>query len=110
MSYTGLANVTKIIGAHTMKSGFEGRMIRVNVWEARSAGTFGFNAGMTQGPNPSAASATAGNSFASLLLGTGRGGDTLIQGWKNVAAQSFYLAGYVQEMCRGAGHRRANFR
>ncbi len=27
-------------------------MLRVNVWEARSAGTFNFRANETQGPNP----------------------------------------------------------
>jgi hypothetical protein len=97
MSYTTLANLTRITGPHTLKFGFEGRMLRANVWEARAAGTFGFSAGMTQGPNPSQASATAGNGFASLLLGTGRGGDTLIQGWKNVAAQSFYYGLYFQD-------------
>ncbi|HMV49947.1 MAG TPA: TonB-dependent receptor, partial [Blastocatellia bacterium] len=31
------------------------------------------------------------------LLGTGSTGNTLIQGWKNVAAQSFYYAGYAQD-------------
>ncbi len=95
MSYTSLANVTRIIGAHTLKIGFEGRLIRSNVWEARDA-TFGFTAGFTQGPDPNKASSSAGNGFASLLLGTG-GSGSLIQAWKNVAAQSYYLAGYVQD-------------
>ena len=72
-------------------------MLRVNVWEARAAGTFNFSAGMTQGPNPSTASSTAGNAIASLLLGTGTTNNVLIQNWKNVASQSFYLAGYVQD-------------
>src|SRR5206468_9792255 len=53
------------LGAHTMKVGFEGRMLRVNVWEARSAGTFNFRANETQGPNPNTASSTAGVGFAS---------------------------------------------
>jgi Carboxypeptidase regulatory-like domain/TonB dependent receptor len=96
MSYTALANVTRIIGSHSLKIGFEGRMIRSNVWEARDA-TFGFSAGFTQGPDPNKASSTAGNGFASLLLGTGTTGNSLIQAWKNVAAQSFYYAGYVQD-------------
>ena len=46
---------------HTLKTGFDGRMLRVNVWEARAAGTFNFSAGMTQGPNPNTASSTAGH-------------------------------------------------
>lgn len=97
MSYTALANLTQTKGRHTLKYGWEGRMLRVNVWEARSAGTFNFSAGFTQGPNPNQASATAGNSIASFLLGTGTANNVLIQGWKNVASQSFYHAFYFQD-------------
>ncbi len=96
MSYTALANVTKIVGKHNVKTGFEGRMLRVNVWEASSNGVFNFSASMTQGPNPQAASATAGNGLASLLLGSGSSGQ-IIQGFKNVAVQSFYWAAYIQD-------------
>lgn len=96
MTYSAMANATTVRGAHTLKYGWEGRMIRVNVWEARAAGTFNFSAGFTQGPNPNTASSTAGNSIASLLLGTGSGGN-LLQAWKNVASQSFYNAGYMQD-------------
>ncbi|MBC7928328.1 MAG: carboxypeptidase regulatory-like domain-containing protein, partial [Bryobacteraceae bacterium] len=42
-------NLSKILNKHSVKAGYEGRMLRINVWEARAAGTFGFNAGMTQG-------------------------------------------------------------
>ena len=97
MSYTAASSLTKARGNHTLKVGFEGRMLRVNVWEARSAGTFNFRANETQGPNPTTASSTAGLGFASLLLGTGQPNDVLIQNWKNVAANSFYWAGYAQD-------------
>jgi hypothetical protein len=96
-TYTLLSNLSKIVGNHSLKMGWEGRMIRVNVWEARSAGTFNFAQGFTQGPNPNTASATAGNSIASMLLGTGTTGNVLIRNWKNVAAQSFYHAFYLQD-------------
>lgn len=96
-TYTLLSNVSKTMGNHSLKAGWEGRMIRVNVWEARSAGTFNFSQGFTQGPNPNTASATAGNSIASLLLGTGTTGNVLIRNWKNVASQSFYHAFYLQD-------------
>jgi hypothetical protein len=96
MSYPLIVNLTRSQGNHNFKYGFEGRMIRVNVWEARDAGSFSFSAGMTQGPNPNTASSSAGNGFASFLLGTGSGGN-LIQAWKNVASQSFYFAGYAQD-------------
>ncbi|MFN7937467.1 MAG: TonB-dependent receptor [Bryobacteraceae bacterium] len=96
-TYTLLSNLSRIMGNHTLKTGWEGRMIRVNVWEARSAGTFNFAPGFTQGPNPNTASSTAGNSIASLLLGTGTTGNVLIRNWKNVASQSFYHAFYLQD-------------
>jgi hypothetical protein len=96
-TFTLLSNLSQIKGNHTLKFGWEGRLIRANVWEARSAGTFNFSAGFTQGPNPNQASATAGNSVASLLLGTGTTGNVLIRNWKNVAAQSFYHGFYVQD-------------
>lgn len=97
MSYTAAASVTQARGRHSLKAGFEGRMLRVNVWEARSAGTFNFGTGFTQGPNPNTASSTAGFGLASLLLGTGNSGDVLIQNWKNVASNSLYWAGYAQD-------------
>jgi hypothetical protein len=97
MSYTAAASLTQVRGDHTLKYGFEGRMLRVNVWEARSAGTFNFRTNETQGPNPNTASSTAGYGFASFLLGTGQPNDVLIQNWKNVAANSFYWAGYAQD-------------
>jgi hypothetical protein len=103
MSYTAAANLTKVSGSHTWKVGFEGRMLRVNVWEARSAGTFNFRANETQGPVPTTASSTAGLGFASFLLGTGQPNDVLIQNWKNVAANSFYWAGYAQDDWRLSG-------
>jgi hypothetical protein len=96
MSYSALASLTKIKGPHTVKIGWEGRMIRVNNHEYRdTSGNYSFGTNFTQGPNPNAASATAGNGFASLLLGTGSG--DLIQNFKDVAAQSFYHAFYVQD-------------
>jgi len=96
MSYTAVVNLTKIRNTHTYKVGFEGRLIRVNVWEARDAGSFSFSAAFTQGPDPTRASSSAGNGLASFLLGTGSSGN-LIQAWKNVASQSFYYAGYIQD-------------
>ncbi len=95
MSYSALANVTRIQGPHSLKFGFEGRMIRVNNREAEE-GMFNFTSGFTQGPDPNRASSTAGNSLASFLLGTGSYGN-FIQSYKNVATQSFYLGWYVQD-------------
>ena len=72
MTYTAAGSVTRIQGAHTLKAGYEGRMIRVNNRESRAtSGDFSFSAGFTQGPNPNQAAADRGNGLASLLLGTG---------------------------------------
>ncbi|MFN7931688.1 MAG: TonB-dependent receptor [Bryobacteraceae bacterium] len=96
MTYTGVANVTKVQGRHTWKLGMDMRMMRVNVFEGRNASEYSFGRGMTQGPNPNQSSATAGNGFASLLLGTGSSG-LLQANYKNVATHSIYTAGYVQD-------------
>ena len=79
-----------------LKAGYEGRMLRINVWEARAAGSYTFSRLFTQGPNPLATTALGGHGFASFLLGTGSSG-LLYQNWKNVAAQSFYHACYLQD-------------
>ena len=89
-------SLSKIMGKHSLKAGYEGRLLRINVWEARAAGTFGFTAAFTQGPNPTSASATAGFGYASMLLGAGTSGN-FYQNWKNVASQSFYNAFYLQD-------------
>ena len=96
-SNTALANVTKIAGKHTLKVGYEGRLHRVGVSEFDNQGVFGFSAAMTQGPNPNTASPTAGNSLASMMLGVGSSGNNLIQNFKNVATQNYYMAWYLQD-------------
>lgn len=96
MTYTAAATVTKIHGAHTWKFGYEGRMIRVNNRESRStSGDFSFAANFTQGPNPNTAAVDRGNGLASLFAGVGSG--SLIQSFKDAAAQSFYTALYAQD-------------
>ena len=96
MTYSTLASITKVMGRHTLKTGFDGRLLRVNDREHSSgSGNFAFTAAFTQGPNPNTASSTAGYGFASLLLGDGTG--TLTQNFKDVATQSYYLAEYLQD-------------
>jgi hypothetical protein len=100
-TYSLTSSVSKIYRSHSPKIGYEGRLMRVPNWEARNAGRFDFAAGFTQGPDPTRASATAGNSIASLLLGTGSPpageSNVLIRNWKNAATQSFYHAWYFQD-------------
>jgi hypothetical protein len=91
-----IGNISRNQGNHFLKMGYEGRLLLINVWEARAAGTFAFGTSMTQGPNPVQASATAGYGLASFLLGTGSSGN-FFQNWKNVASSSFYHAWYIQD-------------
>ena len=95
-NYNAALSLSRAVGRHFLKVGYEGRMLRINVWEARAAGSFSFSRLFTQGPNPLATTALGGHGLASFLLGTGNSG-LLYQNWKNVASQSFYHAGYVQD-------------
>ena len=95
-NYNVAASVSRAAGAHLLKAGYEGRMLRINVWEARAAGSFTFSRQFTQGPNPLATTTLGGHGFASFLLGAGSSG-LVYQNWKNVAAQSFYHAFYLQD-------------
>jgi len=97
VTYTFASSVSRMMGAHTLKAGFDGRLIQVNNRESRAtSGTFAFNAGMTQGPTATAAASNRGNAIASLLLGTGSSG-SLINSFKDVAATSLYTAFYLQD-------------
>jgi hypothetical protein len=90
-----LAN-TNVLTRHVLKYGFEARMMRVNDLEAQNAdGNFSFNAAMTQGPNPNAASSVAGNGMASFLVGLGSG--SLTRTWKVASSQSFYYGWYIAD-------------
>jgi hypothetical protein len=73
-SYQWAGTVTKIHGAHTLKSGVDYRVLQAtgpNAFFASGAYTFANN--FTQGPNPTQAGATVGNSLASMLVGVGTG-------------------------------------
>jgi hypothetical protein len=84
-------------GKHLMRFGGDTRLLRSNDNESGSStGSFNFTNGITQGPNPNAATSTAGNAIASLLLGVGSTGQMFI-GQKNVAVQSKYFGLYFQD-------------
>ena len=85
-----------IRAAHTLRFGLEARLLRVDDTESGSStGNYSFTNAITQGPNPNAASSTAGNSIASLLLGVGSGSMGIAL--KDVATQSHYYAAFVQD-------------
>jgi hypothetical protein len=90
------AAVTKILTAHTIKTGYEFRLYRRNDWGTSSPyGTYTFNRGFTQGPNPLAASANAGFGVASMLLGDVSSGSA---GWTTDNTKGFRYHGlYLQD-------------
>lgn len=65
------AHLTWLRGAHAVKTGFDLLLCYFNTFRPDyPSGTFGFSRTYTQGPDPAAASATAGYGLASALLGT----------------------------------------
>lgn len=94
--HTLSVNNTWIVGPHTLNFGFQLEIPQVNVHEANQAdGSFSFAKTLTQGPNPTSASSTAGDAFASFLLGIGSGGMTINA--KNGATTSREYALYLQD-------------
>ncbi|MEX2261251.1 MAG: carboxypeptidase regulatory-like domain-containing protein [Bryobacteraceae bacterium] len=67
-------NVTKELGSHSLKFGFSGEVARLNRTDFYTP-QFNFTRGLTSGPTASVTSTTSGNGIASLLLGTGSGGN-----------------------------------
>jgi hypothetical protein len=112
--YSGLGNQTSLVlsngndthsllpsfnwirGIHSIKIGADLRMTRINLFNPNApAGAYSFTQAFTQGPNPVASSTTAGDGFASLLLGIPASGS--ITNDAGVSLQNFYYAGYVQD-------------
>jgi hypothetical protein len=72
------------------------RFLEFNAFQNTIAsGQFGFNRGMTQGPNALVSCSNAGHGLASLLLGMGSGGS--IDHISGLALQRNYYALYVQD-------------
>ncbi len=95
-TYQGQGHITWVRGSHSMKSGFDYRFMVWNVLRPeRPAGNFGFDRTFTQGPNPVAASTTAGHGVATLLLGAPTGGNFTVD--PTLAASQKYYAAYVQD-------------
>lgn len=67
-------NLTKELGAHSLKFGWLGEVARLNNTDFNTP-QFGFTRGLTSGPVAAVASTTSGDALASLLLGVGASGD-----------------------------------
>ena len=76
-SHAFQGSMTKSQNAHTFKWGAEYRVIQFNNQQTGANSTvFNFTPQWTQGPNPSASSATAGVGLASMLIGVAGGSVT----------------------------------
>ena len=93
---TWMLDNTRTYSRQTLSFGAEVRVYANNADQnGRSTGSFGFGPNMTQGPNALKASPTAGDGFASFLLGI-RGGD-LTPNFKIIDTVSQYIGAYVQD-------------
>lgn len=93
---TFLINNTKVTGRHTLNFGGEFRILANNDDQVgRATGAFGFGTNFTQGPNALTASSTAGDGFASFLVGLG-GGD-VTHFFKVIDTVSHYTGIYIQD-------------
>jgi hypothetical protein len=73
--YEGKANLSKVLGRHTLKfGGMYGSAKYTTRLADNNTGSYSSSAAFTQGPNPLVSSTTAGFGYASFLLGTMSGG------------------------------------
>jgi len=89
------ASVSKLLGRHTLKGGFDFRVIGMKLFaRGQPSGRFFFDSGFTRGPNPLTGGALQ-NSLASFLLGFPSSGDITIGSPNNFFIN--YYAGYVHD-------------
>jgi hypothetical protein len=84
---TANATLSKFMGKHSIKLGVDYRRVLAETFPPNNA-SFAFSQSFTQGPNPNTASSTAGDSFASFLLGYPTSGST------NIATPGTYYTDY----------------
>ncbi len=86
-------------GRHGLRAGFGARVYRHNSGPGgATSGTYAFDGVFTRGPNPQAASTTAGNAIASMLLGLGASGSMTYQA--SLARQAPFYEVYLQDDVR----------
>ncbi|MBV9081309.1 MAG: TonB-dependent receptor [Acidobacteriaceae bacterium] len=91
-----LGSVSWQRGRHNLKFGSDWRVLDFNEGQnSQASGTFTFNRGFTQGPNPVIASATAGYGVASFLLGDAASGSVIAI--NPISTQGLYYALFVQD-------------
>jgi hypothetical protein len=91
-----LPSLTIVRGKQAIKVGADLRLMRINFFNPISpGGVYSFTQAFTQGPNPLTSSASAGDAFASMLLGDAASGTLTTDA--GVSMQNYYFAGYVQD-------------
>ena len=89
-------NVSYLRGKHSLKWGAEWRGLHFNEGqETNASGIYSFDRTFTQGPNPVAASATAGYGLASFLLGDAASGS--VNQINPISTKSNYWALFFQD-------------
>lgn len=92
-SVTG--SVTKIFGGHTLKTGAEARLMRLNYLQpGYPQGQFSFSRGTTN-EDPNRSDSFQGNAIASMLIGWPSGGQYHLDPWSASASQ--YYGFYAQD-------------
>ena len=94
MSWDTSFSLTKVLASHTIKVGYSERFSAFNSGGVGN-NLFTFNRGFTQGPNPTVASATAGDGIASFMLGMPATGNNTFN--PDFALGQHYHAAFVQE-------------
>jgi len=90
------AHATWVHATHTIKGGAQLARLGFDVFRPEyPSGQYVFGTGFTQGPNPAAASTTAGFGFATFLAGCAEGGQD--HGDPTFHASQTYFAPYVQD-------------
>ncbi|HEX2491481.1 MAG TPA: TonB-dependent receptor, partial [Blastocatellia bacterium] len=93
--HTVAASVSKLFGSHTLKGGFDYRIIGMKLFaRGQPSGRFSFDSSFTRGPNPLTGGALQ-HSLAGFLLGFPSGGDVTIGSPNNFFIN--YYAGYVHD-------------
>lgn len=94
-SHAWQASVTRITGSHSLKFGGVFNLIRQNAQQNPDTNGWTFTSAFTQGPVATTSSSTAGNAFASFLLGTAASGTFGAN--PAIALQSIYYGVYAQD-------------